>query len=314
MKNKYDCFIIGDVILDVFIGSESSFTSFVRGGTCYCDSAKIDFGGAGNVAAALSLLGAKTSFLGKGGDDLWGRLYKKDLETFGVKTRIILDRRASTGLALIVSGAKKERSFCVFRGANNRLTAQEIDRWANLITGSKCLYFSGYSLAENPQRSAVLRAVKLAKKNGLKVIFDPGAHNLIKSNLELFTNLLEICDVFCPNLEEAKAITQTCNMETAIHELQGKGKLIALKRGANGCILVENKKRIGIPAFKVTCLDTTGAGDAFAAALICGLVNDIPLQSIGKLCNWFAAQVTTNIGARAFAAKSAISDFLSRLE
>jgi len=307
---KFDCLVIGDVIIDVFVESRGNSVPFLHGGTSYCNFAKIDFGGAGNVASALSLIGGKTSFIGKAGDDLWGRLYKEDLSTRGVAVETFFEKGVSTGLALIVIGEKGERSFYVFRGANDRLSNKEIDKSISLLEDSKYLYFSGYSLVANPQRDAILRAVKLAKEHDVKVIFDPGSHNLIRSSFQLFSGLLDVCDIFCPNLEEAKAITRTNNLATTIYELQKKDVFSALKCGASGCILIEQKKCVKIPTFRVDCLDTTGAGDAFIGALIYGLVNHLPLKFIGKLANWFAAQVVTQIGSRSFPTKSRIDQFL----
>jgi sugar/nucleoside kinase (ribokinase family) len=312
-KTKFDCLVIGDVILDVFVESRGKSVSFLRGGTSYCNFAKVDFGGAGNVASGLSLLGGKVSFIGKAGGDLWGRLYQEDLSSRGVITKMFFEEGISTGLALIVIGEKGERSFYVFRGANERLLTEEIDKSISLLKNSKYLYFSGYSLVANPQREAILRAVKLAKKYKVGVVFDPGAHNLIRSDFQLFNDLLDVCDIFCPNLEEAKAITRTNNLNTAVNELQKRETFTALKWGASGCVLIGRKKLVKIPSFRVDCLDTTGAGDAFTAALIYGLVNHFPLKAIGQLANWFATRVVTNVGARSFVAKPAIIDFLARI-
>lgn len=307
-----DCLVIGDVILDVFLESRRNTFPLLGGGTSYCNFAKIGFGGAGNVSSALSLLGGKASFMGKAGDDLWGRLYQEDLTGEGVTAKIFFEEGVSTGLALILIDEKRERSFYVFRGANDRLSTKEIDRSVSLFKNSKYLYFSGYSLVANPQRDAILRAVKLAKKYDVRIIFDPGAHNLIRSNFQLFSDLLDICDIFCPNIEEAKAITRTNKLNTAIYELQKRDTFTALKCGASGCMLIVQKKRAKIPPFKVDCLDTTGAGDAFTAALIYGLSHRLSLESIGRLGNWFAAKVVTKIGSRSFPTKLEINHFLQK--
>ncbi len=98
-----DCVVIGDVIFDVLFQTKRRHTPISRRGTSYCSSAKIDFGGAGNVASALSLLGAKVLFIGKAGDDLWGKIYETDLVVHSVATNIFFAKRISTGLALVTS-------------------------------------------------------------------------------------------------------------------------------------------------------------------------------------------------------------------
>jgi ribokinase len=310
---RFDCLIIGDVMLDVFV-RKSRITLFPTGGTSYLNYAKIDLGGAGNVAEGMSLLGAKTCFIGKAGKDCWGKVYEENLRGKGVNARILFEENASTGVALVVPGEKGERSFHVFRGANDRLVSKEIDQSIGLIKNSEYLYFSGYSLFSNPQRDAILHAFELARKDHIKVVFDPGAYNLVKSNLDLFRGISDKCDVFCPNLEEAKAITKTTSLKKAVVELQKRKKVTALKCGARGCLLIGPKNPTRIRAFKTECRDTTGAGDAFAAGLIFGLVKHFPLESIGRLANWFAARVVTNIGARNFPSKEEIRHFLKRIE
>lgn len=309
-SRKFDCSVIGDVILDVFLAVAGESIPILSGGTSYCNTAKIDFGGAGNIASAISHLGGRTSFIGKAGSDIWGLLYEKDLTSRGVTSRVFFEERSSTGLALTILREKGERSFCVFRGANDKLSTKEIDDSIWLFENSRYFYFSGYSLVANPQRRAVLHAVKLAKEHGARIVFDPGSHNLVNSNFQLFGKLLDLCDVFCPNIQEAMEITRTSELRSAVLGLKRKGMLTAIKCGANGCILIRKEETVKIPASRASCVDTTGAGDAFVAALLHGLIHMSSLRSIGLFANWFAAHVVTEIGARNFVGKSEISKFL----
>lgn len=300
-------------MIDVFLGHYRDTISFLRGGTSYLDFAKIALGGAGNVASALSLLGGRVAFIGKSGDDSFGRFYEEDLKAKGVTTQIFLEDGVSTGLALIDLDRNGERSFHVFRGANDRLSDKEIDRSVGLFKKSEYAYFCGYSLVANPQKDAILRALNLAKKNGVKVFFDPGAYNLIDANCELFNELFHSCDVFCPNLDEAKATFKTHYLKAVIQELRKANKFTALKCGARGCVLISEAECTRVPGFKVNCVDTTGAGDAFAAGLIYGIVKGLPLFSTGRLANWLAAKVATRVGARSFPSGNEIRSFLKEL-
>ena len=204
--------------------------------------------------------------------------------------------------------------FRSFRGANDRLSTSEINKSMDLFRNTSYLYLSGYSLVANPQRNAILRGVDLAKRYGAKVVFDPGAHNIIRSNFELFNNLFNNCDVFCPNLEEAKTITKANRLETVIGRLQREDLLTALKIGEDGCILIDKKETMKIRGFKSKCVDSTGAGDAFASALIFGLAKKFSLENVGQLANWFASQVITRMGARNFPSKTEIQSFLKELK
>lgn len=311
---EFDCIVIGDVMYDVYFGNFADPIHFLKGGTSYCDFAKIDFGGAGNVASGLALLGGKTAFIGKAGNDCWGRLYEENLKTKGVTTRIFYEDELFTGLALVGLEQDGERSFCVFRGANDTLSEHDIDKSIGLISRSEYLYFSGYSLANEPQRTAILKAAKMAKEHKTKIVFDPGAHNLIRSEPRLFAKALDLCDVFLPNLDEASEIASMTDKDGIINVLKNRVPLTAMKCDKDGCILISKKRVVTVPSFNVKCVDSTGAGDAFASALIFGLANNFSLKSVGQLANWFASQVTTWMGARNFPSKTEIRSFLKELK
>ena len=144
-------------------------------------------------------------------------------------------------------------------------------------------------------------------------MFDPGSYNVVESKPGLFAKILDVCGVFTPNLKEAMAITNTTSIKEIVKELKRKVSLTALKCGIKGSILSCKDRTVKIQSFRVRCMDTTGAGDAFTAALIYGLVQGFPLESIGKLANWFAAEVLTHIGPRNFPSKSKIDCFLKNL-
>lgn len=306
----FDCTIVGDVFLDVILQVKHDHMQFFRGGTSYVDFAKTALGGSGNVAVGLSSLGGKAAFVGKAGNDFFGKLYLQDLKKKRVFPKIFFDRDSPTGLLIALVEERKRRSFLVFRGANDELSTREIERESDLFQRSKYLYFSGYSLVNDPQRSAVLRAVELARKFKAKIVFDPGAYNIIKSARKFFLELLDLCDVFSPNLEEAQVITNTTSIDDILSELRDRVPLTALKCGANGCIIISGKNTMNIPSFQVEVVDPTGAGDAFTAAFIYGLVHMRSLEFIGKLANWVASEVVTHMGSRCFPSRSRIDLFL----
>jgi len=297
LVGPFDCTVIGEVFLDVVVKAGFDYGRLFRGGTSYCDLIKPVLGGSGNVAVGLSMLGGKAAFVGKAGDDFFGKLYARDLKNSGVFSKVFFERQSSTGLIIVFVG-ENERSFLVFRGANDKLSSSDIEKALDLIRNSSFVYFSGYSLVNNPQKNAILRAIDLAKESNVKIVFDPGAHNLVKSKQRLFEKLLGLCDVFSPNLDEALAITKATNIKELIEELKERVPLTALKCGKDGSVLISRKEVVKVESYDVRHLDTTGAGDAFTAALIYGLTRRMQLPSIGKLVNWFAAEVVTNVGSR----------------
>ncbi len=309
--NSIDCTVIGDVFMDIVTFVQNGASNPITGGTSYCKFAKAALGGSGNVASTLTLLGGNVAFVGKAGKDYFGNLYQQDLKKAKIKAKIFFDEYSPTGLIIVFVKAK-ERSFIIFRGANDKLTEEEIENAKGLIKRSKYMYFSGFSLVRNPQKNAILRAVDLARQYETKIVFDPGAYNLINSHPKLFVNLLEACDVFAPNLEEARAIAKTKDLAGIISILKNKAPMTALKCGQHGAILLRGKEIVRIPPVRVNCVDPTGSGDAFVGALIYGLVQELPLEIIGRIANWLGAQVSTKTGGRGFPTKPEIDHFLNK--
>jgi fructokinase len=313
VSNSFDCVLIGDVFTDIIIKMNKNNEQICRGGTIYGNFAKPVLGGIGNVAVGLQTLGCKTAVVGKAGKDFLGRFYLQDLKANGVTTKIFLDGDFPTGIILAYLELGTERSFRVFRGANDKLSIDEIDKSTNLIKQSDYVYFSGFSLVNNPQRSAVLRAIDLAKSFNKKIVFDPGAFNLIESEKSFFSKLSSLCDVFSPNLEEARAITNSTDLKDVVEKLRETIPLTALKLDQNGCVLITKKRIMNVSGVKSKCVDPTGAGDAFTAGLIYGLTHKMPLESTAQLANWYASQVISRIGPRSFPKKPKIKHFLKRL-
>jgi len=309
-----DCIIVGDVLWDIIIDSRS-IDGIVEGGAVYTEEAIITPGGSGNVACGIAALGGKAAFIGKAGKDVLGELYRKDLENYGVKSKIFQDKTMNTGFTIVFLGENKQRSFIVFRGANNNLSPEEIQDQTSVLRKTKYVYVSGFSLVKRPQSSAIMEAVNIAKNFGAKIAFDPGAYNLVNAREKTFQRLVDSCDVLIANMDEAEAITKSENLDDVIEKLRSlKPDLIALKRGKRGAIMVTKDKLIRAPAYKARRVDTTGVGDAFAAATIYGLSRGFPIDKTGELSNWFASKVVSTLGSRAKIQKSEIEDYFKRFK
>lgn len=310
--SKYDCFVIGNALFDVIFNAERQI-QIVPGGAGYCRNFYFSPGGAGNVAVALALLGEKTVFAGKVGNDRLGQMYVNDLKQSRVQPKIFIDKHLATGVALTLS-SPKERSFLVYRGANTNLNQQEIKTLKPLIAESKLFYFTGFALTEDPQRKAILKAAEIARAFKCKVVFDPGSHNLIRQNPSMFLNLLQLTDVLSLNELEAKAITNCNRLDKATRRLRTCVPLTAIRLGAKGSILVTNEAIVKTPAGNVKPKDSTGAGDAYTAALMHGLNLNLPLSDVGLFANWFASQKVKNYGARAFPKTKECTVYLTKLK
>lgn len=310
--SSLDCVVIGDVVWDIIIDN-CSIDAIPEGGVVYTKEATITPGGSGNVACGLAFLGGKAVFIGKSGEDILGELYEKNLEEHGVKCKIFRDKTTKTGFAIVFLGKNQQRTFIVYRGANNHLSCDEIKKLDSVIEKAKYFYFSGFSLANDPQKSAILEAVNMAKKTELKIVFDPGAYNLVRNNRKFFLKILEKCDVLSLNTKEAEALTNKKGLNNIIGVLREFVPLVALKRGAKGAVIITPNIVFKVSAYHVESLDTTGAGDAFVAALIYGLIQEFPLKKTGIFANWFSSELIRNFGPRSFPSKSRVNSFLSQL-
>ena len=311
-----DCVLIGDVCFDVMVKKSfgASFKFDINtGGTSYSRSITMLPGGTGNIAVGLSRLGGKAQFIGKAGNDLLGTLYRDDLVAEGVKAQLLFDETRSTGLIVVFVNRNGERSFLISRGANDFLKPTEIEYFENDIIKSKFLYICGYSLVKKIQREAILKAVKIAKTNNVKVIFDLGSYNLINQYRSVFNKLVDQCDIIIPNLEEAQVLTNCIKINDIAKCLSRKVTLSALKMGKAGCLLITPNKTFKCKSNKVRCIDSTGAGDAFTSAIIYGLVKNLNLETIGSLANWYASFNVQKLGPRAFPSEIEIQNYLKTI-
>jgi sugar/nucleoside kinase (ribokinase family) len=308
-----DCIVVGDIFFDIMIRGNPFELGLVCGGTSYNNSITIKPGGAGNVATGLSRLGGTAQFIGKAGKDTLGIFYQNNLIKEGVKTKLIFDNFNPTGILISFVDRKGERSFLVSRGANDFLLPKEIEQCSNYIVKSKYLFISGYSVVNHPQREAILKAIDIAKSGDVKVVFDPSAHNLIKQKRAVFENIVNLCDIITLNLEEAKALTKCTRIQELVKLLSERVPLVALRMGEQGCVLVTPNRTLKCPGNKANCVDSTGAGDAFASALIFGLTNGFRLETTVRLANWYASYNIKKLGPRVFPSKAEIRKYLSKI-
>ncbi len=311
---KIDCTVIGDVCFDVIVTKKHWKRTHLTGGTTYLDSAVLVAGGAGNVAVGMSLLGLHTAMIGKAGNDFLGKQYQENLMSANVDAHLFFDQNASTGTVVSLTETNGERSFLVFKGANNHLSCHEIEVERELIGNSKYLYVCGFSLASLMQQKSILTAIEIAKSNNVKIIFDPGAFNLVRKKRALFERILSMSDVFCPNLKEALAITNTKTLENVIEQLRGETVLSAIKLGEDGSVIVSNGETVRCPAFPVLPVDSTGAGDAYVAALLFGVLKGFSLQRIACFANWYSSAILKACGARCYPPEEEVSAFLNKLD
>jgi ribokinase len=250
-------------------------------------------GSAANTAVALSKLGAKVGFIGKVSDDREGGLLLSALKEEGVDTsKIIISKEGHSGFVLGFVDRRGDRALYVSPGVNDELEFSEIDQ--KYVRSSKFLHLSSF-VGERPFE-AQKRLVDVLR--GVNVTFDPGMI-YARKGLKKLRPILRKCFAFLPSKAEIELLTGE-NYEEAVKILHEEGvKIVAVKLGERGCYVSDGEETHHIKPFKVKVIDTTGAGDAFSAGFIYGLLRRKSLKECGIIGNFLASKIIQGYGARA---------------
>lgn len=281
---------LGDVNIDMLL-EVSEYPS--EGGEAIATTQAESVGGsATNTARVLSGLGLVVSLIGCAGQDADGDRALSDLEASGVRTQFI--RRvadAPTQRNITIIGPNGERTMFAYRGANSRLREQDIA--PAMLHDAQLLHLSGYAFLAEPQRSAARRACIMARERGLPVTLDIPA-GVVREIAPFILGLLpDLAMIF---LSDADILVLT-GSASASRLLDCGISRVAVKRGSQGSIVSEKGCTYDVDGFSVEIVDTTGAGDAFAAGHILGLLADIPLEVAGTLANALGALACTSVGS-----------------
>ena len=248
-------------------------------------------GCAGNAIRTLNKLGVETGIIGKIGKDFYGDFYRNSLIERGTKGHLFVSQTLPSGVASTIISPDGERTFGTYLGAALSLSADELT--ANLFQGYTYLFIEGY-LVQN--HALIKRAMELAKETDIKICLDLASSNIVREDHEFFSFLVEkYVDIVFANEEEAKAFT---GMEpvNAVHEIARWCDIAVVKIGAKGSLIATNHEFSQVPSFKVTCLDTTGAGDFFAAGFLYGLTKNLSLEQCAKIGSIAGSEVVQVIG------------------
>jgi len=234
---------------------------------------KIAPGGApANVAVALRRLGASVGFIGKVGDDSLGRLLQKTLAHNRVDLSCFqLSRHSQTRIALVTNDPNEQQRFLFYGNADVQLKLQDIRE--SYIRRARFFHFGSISLIQEPSRSATLAALRLARKHGLTISFDPNLRPPLWPSLALarrtILETVKLCDILKVNQSEWEFLFPRCRFEDSFSNLKKQGvRLAAMTCDANGSMLATESGCVAVPARRVKVADTTGAGDGFVAGLL----------------------------------------------
>lgn len=248
-------------------------------------------GSAGNAILGLACLGAQTGFIGKIGDDHYGRFFKESCIRNGIEEKLLLCDLPS-GVASTFITPDGERTFGTFLGAASSLKAEDLH--AEMFKGYSYLFIEGYLVQDHEM---ILHAVELAKNAGLQICLDMASYNIVKEDLEFFSLLInKYVDIVFANEEEAKAFTGE-EPEAAIDILSRICSIAIVKVGSKGSYIKKGTEKVHVRAIPVeSVVDTTGAGDYFAAGFLYGLTCGYSLEKCGSIGSLLSGNVIQVIG------------------
>jgi sugar/nucleoside kinase (ribokinase family) len=313
---RYDVLAIGNAIVDVISETTDAFIAseaLTKGGMQLVDADRatqlyaamgpareISGGSAANTLAGLSALGRKCAFIGQVAGDQLGEVFAHDIRAAGIDFDVpARDQEPPTARCLILVTPDAQRTMNTFLGASQFLAAPLIDK--ALIESAAILYLEGYLWDPQEPRAAMRAAISHARSAGRKVAFTLSDAFVIDRHRDDFLALINegMIDILFANETEICSLNQTEDFEVAIIATAAKVPLLVVTKGEQGAIAIQDGVRFAVPAEAVERLvDTTGAGDLFAAGVLAGLAQGHSINmclTMGAVC---AAEVISHYGAR----------------
>ena len=267
-------------------------SNYIHSETAGMSKSKASGGSAANTIHGLAHLGIETGFIGKVGDDDMGKFFKKDMQVNKIKP-ILFRSMNETGRAMALISKDSERTFATYLGAAVDLTAEDISQ--GIFKGYDYFYIEGYLVQD---KEMFEKAMRLASVAGLKICLDLASYNIVADNITFFKSMIsEYVDILFANEEEIRSLTGK-TPEDGAREISEICKLVVIKLGAEGsfCICEEGMVRIGVRPSKA--IDTTGAGDLYAAGYIYGHMKGFSAEVCGKMGAILSGRIIELIGAK----------------
>lgn len=249
-------------------------------------------GSAGNAILGLACLGAGTGFIGKVGNDRYGDFFRENLRKNNITDKLLLSEQLPSGVASTFISPDGERTFGTYLGAAASLKAEDLT--LDMFKGYAYLFIEGYLVQDHEM---ILHAIELAKEAGLQICLDMASYNIVANDLDFFSLLIsKYVDIVFANEEEARAFTGK-EPEEALRIIAQKCSIAVVKVGANGSYIRKGTEEIKVSAIPVEkVVDTTGAGDYFAAGFLYGLTCGYLLEKCAKIGSVLSGNVIQVVG------------------
>ncbi|MEX0347145.1 MAG: adenosine kinase [Rhizobiaceae bacterium] len=316
---EYDVLCIGNAIVDIIARCDDDFLvehGIIKGAMNLIDAERAELlyshmgpaieasgGSAGNTAAGIASFGGKSAYFGKVSADHLGQIFTHDIHAQGVAfdTRP-LDGNPPTARSMIFVTPDGERSMNTYLGACMELGPEDVE--PGKAAASKVTYFEGYLWDPPRAKEAIRMTAKLAHDAGREVSMTLSDPFCVDRFRDEFLDLMRsgTVDIVFANEHELISLYQTSSFDDALQAIRADCKLAAITRSENGSIIVRNSETAMVDAIEIEELvDTTGAGDLYAAGFLYGYTNGRTLEDCGKLGSLAAGLVIQQIGPRPFA-------------
>jgi sugar/nucleoside kinase (ribokinase family) len=314
-KIEHDVVGIGNAIVDIIGRCKNDFLikhDLAKGHMMLVDADRVSHlyqemgpaveisgGSAANTMVGIASLGGKSAFIGKVSEDDFGTIFRHDIRAAGVA----FDTPASTGGAptarsLILVTPDGQRTMNTFLGVSPELSPRDVD--PELIAASRILYLEGY-LFDRPDAQAAFRhAADMAERAGREVALTLSDGFCVERHRIEFLELIRHrVDILFANESEIMALYSAATFEEAARQAKTDAKVAVLTRSAKGSVIFKGDKAVSVPAAPIRqVIDTTGAGDLYAAGFLYGYTNSKPLETCGHLGSLAAGEIISHIGAR----------------
>ncbi len=313
---QYDVTAIGNAIVDVLAQSDDeqlTKLNLAKGAMSLIDAADADRlyslmgpgkeasgGSAANTVSGIAGLGGRAAYIAKVADDQLGDVFRHDIQAVGVHFDTPpLKGDISTARCLIFVTPDAQRTMQTFLGASSQLGPADVDD--ALIASSKVLFLEGYLWDQEAAKEAFVKGAQAARAAGRKVAFTTSDSFCVGRHREEFLDLIENhVDILFANEDEITSLYEVDSFDAALQKVKGHCEIAALTRSEKGSVVVSGDQVHTVAAEKVAkVIDTTGAGDAYAAGFLYAYTQGRDLPACGRAGGLLAAEVISHYGARA---------------
>jgi sugar/nucleoside kinase (ribokinase family) len=314
-ETELDVVGVGNAIVDVLARASDAFLlehQLAKGGMTLIDEARArelyacmgparetSGGSAANTMAGVASLGGKPAYIGRVANDQLGEIFSHDMRSSGIHFAVRpASDGPSTARCLILVTPDAQRTMNTYLGACVDLCPEDVDE--DLVRRGKVLYLEGYLWDKPKAKEAFIKAARIASAAGRRVALSLSDSFCVARHRESFLDLVaHHVDVLFANEGEIKALYDSETFEQAARQARGQTKLAVLTRGAQGSLLIAGDEQVEIAAAPVDkVVDTTGAGDLYAAGVLFGITHGESLTAAGRRGSIAAAEIIGHYGAR----------------